>query len=238
MKDKSIDEVEGNRHKRQTSTSKQIKFTNCMLTLYEKEKCNTIFKTLNEWVEDIKKSTDKGLIKFAVGQEEICPTTNKKHLQTYIEFEKEQSLKSIREMLNDFKEYTIYHIVNGKESNLQKRKGSQNSAIKYCTKKDTRKENGLSFEFGEKKVQGKRSDLDDIVDMVYKGHTRNEILIEHKGNALRHLHFIKDAMLISRGFDALDKYVTLERKVKNRDNDITKEELNEYFKLKDKFENI
>lgn len=144
-----------------------MKFRNAFITLWKKPNIDIIKEKCN----------------YIVGQKEICPTTNKEHWHLYFEFKEQISMKSITDMLGD------------KGIKIEHRLGSQDDAIKYCTKIDTRADPPDPYLYGEPKRQGKRSDLDDMVDMIFEGHTSKEILYTHKGNALRHIGFIKQGLI-------------------------------------------
>lgn len=76
-------------------------------------------------------------------------------------------------------------------------KGSAGQNIAYCSKEETRLPDSEPERFGEPPVQGKRKDLDAVVDAVKEGHTIEEIATNfgvefircHKGiTALRQAH--------------------------------------------------
>lgn len=65
-------------------------------------------------------------VKYYVAQHEMCPKTERLHLQGYIELEKRKTLGGLKKLLNS------------KTTHFEKRRGSQLQAIQYCTKPDTR----------------------------------------------------------------------------------------------------
>ena len=79
------------------------------------------------------------------------------HFQGYAEFGKRMSLKGLKEL-----NYQV---------SWRKRKGSQDQAINYCMKEDTRIAG--PWEFGERSKQGERTDLAAIAEYV-KSHTMAE----------------------------------------------------------------
>lgn len=90
-------------------------------------------------------------VKYAVWQYEIAPTTQRKHIQGYVEFATNQTLNMLKEFLG----IPTAHIEN--------RQGTQAQARDYCMKQDTRHpgEGSGPFEYGTFKPvnPGKRNDL-------------------------------------------------------------------------------
>lgn len=64
-------------------------------------------------------------------QEEICPKTERRHLQGYFELKKKQRMASILKALSPFKPH------------LEVAKGGRIDNIKYCTKEESRAPGGL-----------------------------------------------------------------------------------------------
>ncbi len=90
---------------------------------------------------------DQEKVQYIVFQREICPDTKKEHWQGYCELKSQMRMKAIKKMFND----NTLHI--------EDRKGSQEQAITYCKKDDTRKSGEEPHEYGEPKKAGRRSDL-------------------------------------------------------------------------------
>ncbi len=80
-------------------------------------------------------------VQFIIIGEEICPDSKRDHLQGYCEVKNKMSLQKIKEMFDD---WTVH---------IEKRKGTQAEAIKYCMKDGKYQTNG------KRKIQGKRNDL-------------------------------------------------------------------------------
>lgn len=134
---------------------------------------------------------------FCIYQEEECPTTKKRHLQGYIEFKDKLSMRSVKSL---FEDHTLH---------LEVRQGSQAQAVAYCSKKDTRVKEPIII--GKLKNQGHRKDLDEIYDDISEGMTAKEILLRHKGNAVRHINVIKKSLMIYHDLDEVDKYILCKR---------------------------
>lgn len=98
---------------------------------------------------------------YLVYQQEKCPTTNKLHYQGYCELLKKKNIVGIKRLL-------------GSDSvHIERRRGTAAGAIKYCKKEETRYM--PPQEFGKPKVQGKRSDLDEIKTQIKAGATFDKI---------------------------------------------------------------
>ncbi|MDD1463547.1 hypothetical protein MEO39_26550 [Dolichospermum sp. ST_sed2] len=92
------------------------------------------------------------------------------HYQGYVEFEEKKSLDSLRRMLAG--------------AHFEIRRGSQQDAINYCKKQDTRL--AEPYEDGIPKQQGKRSDLDEIRNAIIKGESNESIADNYFGQWVRY----------------------------------------------------
>lgn len=110
--------------------------------------------TLNNYteheLETIKSLTDSGKCNYIIFGKEIG-ANGTPHLQGYIEFPRDRQLT------------TLKRIPGLTRAHFEGRKGTQEQAISYC------KKDGDWVEFGEKKSQGARNDLKEIVDRLKKG---------------------------------------------------------------------
>lgn len=95
---------------------------------------------------------DMDNIQYMVYQQEECPTTKRRHYQGYVEFTKPFKMAGVKKL---FKDPTLH---------LEQRRGTQQQAIDYCKKKDTRV--GEPFEIGTPAKQGKRNDLLFVKDTI------------------------------------------------------------------------
>lgn len=112
-------------------------------------------------------------IRYMVCQREICPTTNREHVQGYVEFDKMMTRNQVKESIGD------------PAAHLEKRLGSQQQAIDYCTKNNTRVEDSVPFILGEKAIMGERNDLKGALEAIKKKKPISEI-IEEQPNLLRY----------------------------------------------------
>lgn len=155
---------------------------------------------ITSWKEPVIK-TD--LLVYYIYKKEICPETKKEHFHAYIEGKEKINFNMVKEIFDD------------KTIHIEPRRGTQKQAIDYVCKEETKA--GEPVEWGTKKKQGKRSDVDEIYQDVIEGHTLKEILSEHQGNALRMIHAVEKAMLVHHGFCKIDSWIELNRKkVKDR----------------------
>ncbi len=108
------------------------------------------------------------LIKYLVCQKEVCPTTEREHLQGYVEFQKMMTYNQVKDCLGD------------DGIHLEKRLGSQQEAITYCTKSKTRKSGEVPFIIGKVSIKGERTDLTKAVEKLKKM-TVQEVIEEEPG---------------------------------------------------------
>lgn len=119
---------------------------------------------LTEFNENFFKFYEHKCIKYEVYQIEKCPETGKLHKQSYIELKESVPLSWIKKNINN-------------AVHAEPRRGSQDDAIKYCTKEDTRVEG--PFEQGTIKAQGARTDLDNVAELCKKKTPIKEIANEY-----------------------------------------------------------
>lgn len=96
-------------------------------------------------------SYDTEYMKYLIVGEEVCPSTKKVHYQGYCEFVRALDFSVVKNLLG------------GEETHIEQRKGSPSQASAYC-KKDNKFE-----EFGTLSKQGKRTDLDNVVEQLQDG---------------------------------------------------------------------
>lgn len=109
------------------------------------------------------------------------------HLQGYIELSKQMSFRKVGSKF-------AWHI--------ESRRGTQQQAIEYCSKDDTRIDG--PFSWGEKKQQGSRTDIDGMYAMIKEGSKEHEI-----AEAMPSIH--------ARYFKAHDRYRGLLDKISTKD---------------------
>lgn len=160
--------------------------------------CFTIFKDIENFEPKVEEC------KFMIYQLECCPNSGKYHIQGYLELEDKKSKKKCKEILmND-------------SAHIEVAIGSAGQNIAYCSKKESQADENY-YVFGEPKTQGKRNDLDAIVDAIEEGMTTKEILIEFRGNALRHIGMIKKGLQAYHNLDCIDRYILSQREQREPD---------------------
>lgn len=99
---------------------------------------------------------------------EVCPETNRRHIQGYVECKKQLTKKQLKTALGLEKDF-----------HFEARRGSQQQAIDYCTKEETRIAG--PFHYGSPKLssQGKRPYLEDVVNDIQDGATYDDIVTKH-----------------------------------------------------------
>lgn len=126
-----------------SSAKKYFKLRNAMITFF------------NYDVKKVLSILSHRTVKCYAFQEEICPETSKQHLQLYCEFTSPRTMSSIKKL---FKDNTIH---------IEKRGGTKQQAVDYCTKSDTRKPDTKYYTYKVTVKQGSRSKLDKfIIDYV------------------------------------------------------------------------
>lgn len=148
---------------------------------------------------------DDNLVAYVIYQTEEAPSTKKIHWQGYIELKKALSFSKVQGIL-------------GSNAHLEPRKGTQQQAIDYCCKIKSQIEK--PFEWGIKKMQGNRSDLDSIYDAIIDGCTEKEILHLFEGHAIRYGNLIHKAIAVNIGLSPLDAIIITNREIDNNEKEI------------------
>lgn len=141
-----------------------------------------------EAMEDIVTKGSTRKVVFAAGKEEICPSTGRDHMHIYLVLDSAIDGETFKAWTKD---PTVH---------IEKRLGSHAQALTYVEKEETKKVGGRSFKVGDDgmaaKGQGKRTDLDDIHEMIVAGTTKRRICEEHFGSMVRYGRGIERAMAI------------------------------------------
>lgn len=133
------------------------------------------------WAKNIWLGEHQKSIRFFSGQLEECPKTSRKHWQFIIHFYDRMGLRSVRKIIRMGK---------GKEAGDLQPQYSE-GACQYVLKQETSA--GERFTYGEKSIQGFRSDLEDIrvrivTQVQDRGHGESTLAIanDHFGTYLRY----------------------------------------------------
>lgn len=142
--------------------------------------------TLNNYTESdcdiINSGIEKGRITYVIYGKEVS-ASGTKHLQGYCELKRETSKNALKK---------VYGF---KRAHLEHRKGTQDQAIVYCRK------DGDVTELGTAKKQGKRSDLDNIRELIDYGTSMQGIVREASNyQAIRSAQLLMGYMEPERDF--------------------------------------
>ncbi len=132
---------------------------------------------------------------YLVYQEEVGESGTY-HLQGYCEFVNKLCMGPIKELL-------------GGNPHVERRRGSQQQAIAYCTKEDTRVPHTDPYTYGEPRAQGKRMDLEAFKDEVIAGKRKREMLDDHYGVIARYPKFYDTIQQMNRPTRTVELEVTL-----------------------------
>ncbi len=124
-------------------------------------------------------------ISFYVFQLEKCPETGRLHYQGYMEFDKKYRLSTLR----------LRWVVVGPPPHFDLRRGTQDQAIEYCSKEETRMSGPWSFGEKSKSVQGQRTDLEGIYDLIKSGHGMVDIIDSAPASFIRYSSGIEKMIL-------------------------------------------
>lgn len=121
-------------------------------------------------------------IRYAIVGKEVGPSGTP-HLQGYCSLSSKLSLKAIRELLSPRGHYEVA-------------RGNEEQNFTYCSK------DGDFVEYGTRSKQGKRSDLDDIADMIKDGATLTEVFEAAPATYIRNYRGIAHAQaLLSQDYE-------------------------------------
>lgn len=125
--------------------------------------------TCNNYTEEHEQKIKDLEYTYLVYGKEVAPTTGTPHLQGYIHFPNQRSVKKLRKMLPGF--------------SIDAARGTAQQNRVYCTKTNIAFEGGelpenKSFEDGVAPAQGKRTDLDHFVAEVRGGRSVASVMLE------------------------------------------------------------
>lgn len=149
-----------------TTTAKVARFRNCCFTAF-----------------DLSVPIQEGspFCSYMIYQQEICPKNGRRHIQGYIELKRQMTMKAIQEK-----------IFGGVKVHIERRKGTQQQALDYCKKAETAVPD-TQKSFGEPSEQGRRTDLEAMVDMACSGHGVMDVVQEHPST----IRFVRNIQLVA-----------------------------------------
>lgn len=129
---------------------------NCVKNIRERNWCFTIFDYDDNLVDHLTNGLKN--VKHCIFQEEVTPTTGKKHLQGHVIWNNAKTLTACKKALKS------------KTCHLEVMRGTVEQSIEYCTKDETHDENAIRVEIGQRPTgQGRRSDLEECVERIRSG---------------------------------------------------------------------
>lgn len=145
----------------------------------------TIFS--NDWKPENVLNNCHDLV-FIICQQEKSPSTGKIHWQGYYECRNRLGIKGHKTNLGDNK------------AHIEKALGTAEQNIEYCSKSDSKLENGLFYTWGKpaKQGQGARNDLLSLKEDLDKGHNLVTIADNHFECFLKYNKNIKEYILLKQ----------------------------------------
>lgn len=113
-------------------------------------------------------------MQFMCFQHEVCPDTNRQHIQGYVQFRNRTRLTHIKRRGNIWG-----------TAHIERANGTAEANIKYCSKY-TGSIVGTYKSFGNAAMAGKPTDLTEAIALLQKGSTLEEIRIKHPEVYIRH----------------------------------------------------
>jgi len=138
-----------------------------------------------------------GRMHYLVYQREVCPETGRMHFQGYCEFRSNQRLEAVRRLFPG--------------AHLERRYGTQEQAIAYCTKDETRAPGSTPIICGVPTLanQGARNDLLLVKNDIESGCSMMEVFEKHFNASCKYHKFFEKykSMLINRDYIPLFRTV-------------------------------
>lgn len=151
-------------------------------TLFQKDKVTGELRFIDG--ESFLDGLDKTKISYIIFQGEVCPTTNRYHLQGFIVWTTPVRIRQGCRRLGGHA-----HV----EATIRTDKENED----YCSKSDSRRDG--PWRWGSYPRQGARTDLSAIHELVTGGASRRTIIDAHWGSFLRYHSGIESARLILSG---------------------------------------
>lgn len=133
----------------------------------EVPKGNTSFRRAtvtiyNHNFNEFKALANDDRVTYGIGQEEVCPTTGRDHIQGYVEFDKARRINAIKKILPS-------------GANIRCSNGTAAQNRVYCSKEQSRKPGSEVFEWGKPREQGRRSDIISLKRALEEGKSEAEL---------------------------------------------------------------
>lgn len=134
------------------------------------------FATKEAWLADMQRIVDGSVIcRYMIAQPELCPKTQRKHTQGYLECEKPIVLDTAKKVIG----YNQVH--------MEIAYAGQSANKRYCTKKESRLfDEDCVFEWGDALKSGQRTDLEAVATMIQNGDSLTDVAQEAPGTFIRY----------------------------------------------------
>jgi len=144
--------------------------------------CGTYFqKDQADALEYVKRMKSLQFITYLIIGEEVCPTTQRKHLHIYLELSTRQTMDALKRGMSY---YDLEKDVDVPDNtHWEARLGEPSEAAAYCIK-----DGQLVCEVGTRKPdrqQGKRTDLEAVARMALEGRSFYDISVEHPTSVIK-----------------------------------------------------
>lgn len=128
---------------------------------------------------DLLKEVDN--LRYFCAQVEQCPNTMNLHVQGYIVFNAAKTMSAVKKLI-------------GNSIHLEPRRGSDQEAVDYCSKEDTRVTEPV--EWGERLHQGVTSDLHSVCSAIMKGEikSQDELISQAPSTYCRNRNGLRDIL--------------------------------------------
>lgn len=133
--------------------------------------------------EDFDIKFDEDNMYYMIYQFEKCPTTQKVHIQGYIELGKRMRLTGIKKLI-------------GPKAHIEPRRGTAKQASDYCMKSETKLLGPYIFGVMKETHQGKRTDLEAVKQSITEKKRLREIVIEHTSEYIKYHNGIEKTLKI------------------------------------------
>ena len=108
------------------------------------------------------------------------------HFQGYVEFKTRTALSVVKQLLG------------GDRVHVERRRGTQEEAIAYCKKADTRVEGPWEYGTPKANQQGKRNDIKEFKDAVVSGKRKRDLVEDHFVVLAKYPRFYETLTMMNR----------------------------------------
>lgn len=128
--------------------------------------------------EEHESKFDGANMDYIIQQRERCPETGRLHWQGYVEFKNAVRMSRAK------------HHLGGNRIHVEARRGTQQQAIKYCSKSDTQEAPPTTFGQPHSNAQGQRNDLEELKQDAIAPIAEYDVALTRRSYA-RHIRFFR-----------------------------------------------